>query len=243
MLKQTKLIVLHRSPFGDSSLIVKGFSLHFGLISFLVKNAKGKNFPFKNSLAPLCESEVVFNDSGKSDLHFIREASVIEWFPELRKDLEKTAMAEVMAEILLRYLPAGIPQELEFRYTEKALKSLDRGPCPFEALARWLWHLADTSGYALSIGECAFCGTPITGFPADFLFESGGSVCKNCSAGPHYPPEFLQDIARLVSREPMQNPRAVENEFFKYIKAHLGEGREIKSIQWLQEVRHYAFGK
>lgn len=243
MLKQTRLIVLHRSSFGDSSLIVRGFSFHFGLLSFLVKNAKGKNFPFRNALAPFCESEIVFNDSGKSDLHFIREASVIEWFPEFRKDLEKTAMAEVMAEILLRYLPAGLAQELEFRYTEKALQSLERGTYPLEALARWLWHLAETSGYALSIGECIFCGQKIEGSPADFLFESGGSVCKDCCTEPHYPPGFLQDIARLISREPMQNPRGIENEFFKYIKAHLGESREIKSIQWLQEVRHYAFGK
>ena len=86
-------------PYSDSSLIVKGFCFDFGVQSFLVKSAKSHKNPFKSSLDPLAESEIVFHDSGKSDLHFIREAALIDWFPNLRKDLEKTAMAEVMAEI------------------------------------------------------------------------------------------------------------------------------------------------
>ena len=133
-------------PYSDSSMIVKGFCFDFGVQSFLVKSAKSHKSPFKSSLDPLAESEIVFNDSGKSDLHFIREATLIDWFPNMRKDLEKTAMASVMAEILLRYLPTGLSQELEFRYTEKALQVLDRGACPQDALARWMWHIADCAG-------------------------------------------------------------------------------------------------
>lgn len=243
MLKQTRVIILHRMPYSDSSLIVKGFCFDFGVLSFLVKSAKSKNSPFKASLDPLSESEIVFNDSGKSDLHFIREASLIDWFPNLRKNLEKTAMAEVIAEILLRYLPAGLSQELDFRYTEKAFQILDRSENFQDVLARWLWHIADCEGYALNFSECIHCGTPISQIPADFSFESGGSICANCLGvfRPHYSPEFLQDIAHLVFRLPLQNPRQIEEEFFKYLKSHLGENREIKSYHWLQEVRNYAF--
>jgi DNA repair protein RecO (recombination protein O) len=230
-------------PYSDSSSIVKGFCFDFGVQSFLVKSAKSSKNAFKSSLDPLAESEIVFNDSGKSDLHFIREATLIDWFPNLRKDLEKTAMAEVMAEILLRYLPTGLSQELEFRYTEKALQVLDRGTCPQDALARWMWHIADCAGYALSVDACIRCGNSISGDPADFLFESGGALCKDCLGVflPHYPPEFLKDIACLTARMPLRDPRALEGEFFKYLKTHLGENREIKSYRWLQEVRGYAF--
>ena len=230
-------------PYSDSSLIVKGFCFDFGVQSFLVKSAKSHKNPFKSSLDPLAESEIVFHDSGKSDLHFIREATLIDWFPNLRKDLEKTAMAEVMAEILLRYLPTGLSQELEFRYTEKALQVLDRGKRPQDALARWMWHIADCTGYALSVDDCIRCGNSISGNPADFLFESGGALCKDCLGFflPHYSPEFLSDIARLTARMPLHDPRALEGEFFKYLTTHLGENREIKSYRWLQEVRGYAF--
>ena len=230
-------------PYSDSSMIVKGFCFDFGVQSFLVKSAKSHKSPFKSSLDPLAESEIVFNDSGKSDLHFIREATLIDWFPNMRKDLEKAAMASVMAEILLRYLPTGLSQELEFRYTEKALQVLDRGACPQDALARWMWHIADCAGYALSVDGCIRCGSAISGDPADFLFESGGALCKDCLGAflPHYSPEFLNDIARLSARMPLKNPREIESEFFKYLKSHLGENREIKSYRWLQEVRGYAF--
>lgn len=230
-------------PYSDTSLIVKGFSYDFGVLSFLVKSARKKNSPFQGALDPLAESEIVFNDSGKSDLHFIREASLVEWFPRLRKDLEISAMASVMAEILLRYLPAGLSQELEFRYTEKALKVLDRGPNSKDALVRWMWHIMDLSGYALSLTECVRCGASLSEPPADFLFDSGGALCKNCLGNfePEHTSAFLRDIARLHTREPLSDPQALEREFFKYLKAHLGENREIKSYHWLQEVRSYAF--
>ena len=243
MLKRSKVIILHRTPYRETSLIVKGFSRDFGVQSFLVKSARSKNSPFQGSLDPLAESEIVFNDSGKSDLHFIREASLVEWFPNLRKDLERSAMASVIAEILLRCMPAGIPQELEFRYTEKALKILDRGPNENDALVRWMWHIMDLSGYALSLGECIRCGENISGAPADFLFESGGALCKRClgSFEPRHDPLFLSDIARLSAGEALRDPQTLEREFFKYLKNHLGENREIKSYHWLQEVRNYAF--
>ncbi len=243
MLKRTRVIVLHRTPYSDSSLIVKGFSRDFGVLSFLVKSAKKKNSPFQGSLDPLAESEVVFNDSGKSDLHFVREASLVEWFPHLRKDLERTAMASVMAEIILRCLPAAPAQEFEFRYTEKALQVLDRGPNSQDALVRWIWHIMDLSGYALSLAECVRCGTILSEAPADFHFESGGAICKDCLG--HFDPEhgtvFLGDIARLRTKEALSDPQALEREFFGYFKTHLGENREIKSYHWLQEVRSYAF--
>lgn len=243
MLKRTKVIVLHRIPYSDSSLIVKGFSDNFGVLSFLVKSARKKNSPFQGALDPLAESEIVFNDSGRSDLHFIRETSLVEWFPRLRKDLERSAMASVMAEVLLRYMPAGLSQEFEFRYTEKALQVLDRGPNPQDALARWLWHMMDISGYALSLTECVRCGSSLSETPADFHFESGGAICRSClgSFEPKYDSVFLSDIARLHTKDPLIDPQTLEREFFKYLKTHLGENREIKSYHWLQEVRSYAF--
>lgn len=230
-------------PYSDSSLIVKGFSRDFGVQSFLVKSARNRNSPFQGSLDPLAESEIVFNDSGKSDLHFIRESSLVEWFPHLRKDLELSAMASVMAEIILRCLSAGPSQEFEFRYTEKALKVLDCGPNSKDALVRWLWHIMDLSGYALSLAECVRCGKSLFEAPADFHFESGGSICKDClgSFEPEHGSVFLDDIARLRTKEALAAPQALEREFFGYFKTHLGENREIKSYHWLQEVRSYAF--
>lgn len=243
MLKQSQVIILHRIPYGDSSLIVKGFCRNFGIQSFLVKSAKSQKFPYKNSLDTLAESEIVFSDSGKSDLHFIREASLIDWFPNLRKDLEKTAMASVMTEILLRYWPSGLSEELEFRYTEKAFRILDRETVFKDTLARWMWHVAECAGYALSLAECVRCGSPLNGPPADFHFESGGAICHNClgTFSPQFSPEILDDIDRLHNMRPLQNFQSIEREFFKYLQTHLGENREIKSYRWLQEVRQYAF--
>jgi len=245
LLLETKIIILHRFPYSDSSLIVRGFCSEFGVLSFLIKGAKRKDSPFKGALDPLAESEIVFHNSGKSDLHFIREASLINWFPHLRKDLEKQAMAEVMAEILLRYVPSGLSLEREFGITEQAFQELDNGNRPEDSLARWLFQICDAAGYAISLSECVRCGKTIPHIAADFLPEEGGCLCKECLGivSSHQPYSFLSDLQKLLLGETLSAPHVIENEFFKYLKTHLGESREIKSFHWLQEVRNYAFSK
>ncbi|MBR1745927.1 MAG: hypothetical protein IJ734_08155, partial [Fibrobacter sp.] len=56
---------------------------------------------------------------------FLKEASVINWHAHLREDLLALAKAQVMAEIVLRYAPAGVPLEGEFALLEEGLAALD----------------------------------------------------------------------------------------------------------------------
>lgn len=105
MLIKSPSIILHRYPYSDSSWVVKALTASQGVVSFLVKGGKRHEFSFKNALDPLSFSEIVFKKTSKSELYFIKEASLIKWFPEMRNNLEALAIAQVMAEVILRYTP------------------------------------------------------------------------------------------------------------------------------------------
>ncbi|WP_458451054.1 DNA repair protein RecO [Fibrobacter sp.] len=122
---KTRAIVLHRFPYSDSSWIVKALTEETGTVSFIVKGGKRKDSPFRGALDPLALCEIVYRENPNTELQFLKEASVINWHPHLREDLLALAKAQVMAEIVLRYAPAGVPLEGEFALLEEALAALD----------------------------------------------------------------------------------------------------------------------
>ena len=122
---KTRAIVLHRFPYSDSSWIVKALTEETGTVSFIVKGGKRKDSPFRGALDPLALCEIVYRENPNTELQFLKEASVINWHPHLREDLLALAKAQVMAEIVLRYAPAGVPLEGEFSLLEEALAALD----------------------------------------------------------------------------------------------------------------------
>lgn len=239
MLIKTQILVLHRIPYSDSSWIVKAFSSDAGVISFLIKGGKRKESPFKSALDPLAHSSVVFNATGKSELHFVREANLLHWFPNMRGDLERLAMAQVMAELLLRYAPQGLALQKEFGLTLSAFLRLDKPAYPPELLASWLCAICDAGGYTLTLDRCVRCGNAIDGAAGDFLPSEGGTLCKNCLGlnSPRYTEPFLEDLRKFRKKESLQNAPALEKAFFFYLKTHLGENRDINSFNWLNEVR------
>lgn len=121
---KSRAIVLHRYAYSDSSWIVKALTEECGIVSFIVKGGKRKESPFKGALDPLALSEVVFRQNPNTELQFVKEATLLDWHKDMREDLLKTAKAQVMTEIVLRYAPAGIPLEGEFALLENALATL-----------------------------------------------------------------------------------------------------------------------
>lgn len=198
---KTRAIVLHRFAYSDSSFIVKALTEECGVVSFIIKGAKRKESPFKGALDPLALSEVVFRQNPAKELQFIKEASIIDWHGELRNSLLNLAVAQVMAEIVLRYAPPATPIPEEFALLKQALAEFDsptgttsgtavtsapgsvNSPGKTNAdmvFSRWLLNICDLWGYHLDLGVCSRCEKVLTEPAADFFPESGALICKHC---------------------------------------------------------------
>lgn len=256
---KTQAIVLHRFAYSDSSFIVKALTEECGVVSFIIKGAKRKESPFKGALDPLALSEVVFRQNPNTELQFIKEASIVDWHASLRQSLLYLAEAQVMAEIVLRYAPQGVPLPDEFQLLEGSLKAFDsiespdgsfeKGPSGNSSgiFARWLLDICDLWGYHLELGECSRCERPFTEAPGDFFPESGALICKSCLGvqSARAKPATLAGLWQLYLAEKngLEAPQYlkgaffVENALLSYLRNHIGFLKEIHSLSWLQEVR------
>lgn len=98
----TKAIVLSSLKYGDTSLIVKAFTLSDGLKSYLLKgilaSKKGK---LKTAyFQPLTQLEIVAVHKNKGTLESIREAKIDYHYLTLYTDIAKNAMTFFLAEML-----------------------------------------------------------------------------------------------------------------------------------------------
>ncbi len=243
MLIKSRCIVLHRFPYSDSSWIVKALTEERGVVSFILKGGKRKDSPFRGALDPLAESEVVFRENpqkaGGDGLLFVKEATLLNWRPKMRDDLMSTAVAQVMAEIVMRYAPPGVPLQDEFLLLSRALDGLDAGDST-NVFARWLLDTCDLWGYHLDLNMCSRCERTLDQAAADFHPESGGLVCKACLGveTPRARPQTVQGLWALSYGQPMGENRVfVENALLTYLRNHIGFLKEIHSLQWLQEIR------
>ncbi len=246
---KTRAIVLHRFPYSDSSWIVKALAEETGTVSFIVKGGKRKDSPFKGALDPLALCEIVYRENPNTELQFLKEASVINWHPHLRENLLALAKAQVMAEIVLRYAPAGVPLEGEFALLEEALAALDepagdnsevKQPANKSGVfARWLLETCELWGYHLDMNSCSRCDHQIEGAPADFHPETGAFVCKSCLGveTPRARPETLAGFEALRTGRAIAHPEFVENALLAYLRSHIGFMREINSLKFLNETR------
>ena len=256
---KTQAIVLHRFAYSDSSFIVKALTEECGVVSFIIKGAKRKESPFKGALDPLALSEVVFRQNPAKELQFIKEASIVNWHAHLRASLMDLAIAQVMAEIVLRYAPPGTPIPEEFALLKQSLAEFDSPAAgatdttstPGKTSAdmvfsRWLLDICDLWGYHLELGVCSRCEKVLTEPAADFFPESGALICKQCQGvqSARARQETLQGLWELHLQEihpnPVQNLSGrvfVENALLSYLRNHIGFLKEIHSLSWLQEVR------
>lgn len=244
---KTRAIVLHRFAYSDSSFIVKALTEECGVVSFIIKGAKRKESPFKGALDPLALSEVVFRQNPNTELQFIKEASIIDWHGELRNSLMNLAVAQVMAEIVLRYAPPATPIPEEFALLEQALAEFDFHATSDSVFSRWLLDISDLWGYHLELGVCSRCEKVLTEPAADFFPESGALICKHCQGvqSARARAETLQGLwelylAQNTPEQALQKLTGrvfVENALLSYLRNHIGFLKEIHSLSWLQEVR------
>ena len=80
-------IVLRVYPLTETSLIIRWLTRELGRISTLAKGARRAKSPFRGKLDLFYRADLIFARSRRSELHALREVSLRETHPFLRKEL------------------------------------------------------------------------------------------------------------------------------------------------------------
>ena len=118
MLLSTPGLVLHTTPYAESSVVAKVFTRQLGLRSYIVKGVRGRSGRVKqNMLQPLTSLDMVVYDNPKTDLNYTKELTPRH--PETASDPVANSLRFFMTEVLYKALREAEPMPALWDYVEK----------------------------------------------------------------------------------------------------------------------------
>lgn len=128
MILSTPGLVLHTTPYAESSVVVKVFTRQLGLRSYIIKGVRGPRGRVKqNLLQPLSCLDMVVYDNPKTDLNYIKEISPRQGSPKSDEGGVRSvpalspvenALRFFMTEVLYKALREAEPMPALWDYVE-----------------------------------------------------------------------------------------------------------------------------
>ncbi len=125
MLHTTRAIVLKTIRHGDTSIILKAYTRHFGLRSYVVRSSRKKGGR-QAMLQPLNRLEMVVGEDTDRDLNNVREISIAKPYLKIPFDPLRGTVALFVQEVLYKVLKEGSPDSELFDLLEDALEAMDQ---------------------------------------------------------------------------------------------------------------------
>lgn len=182
-LGKSTAIVIGGSPLGESDRIVSFFSRDFGKIRGVARAARRMRSRFGSGLELLTLGELVFFDTGRSDLVQVDHFDIVHPFEGVRSDLERLGQAAWMVECVARLTADRDPNAAVYGLLVRALRSVEAGDSPRRAATAFGLRCVDALGHRLRIDACVACGRrgAAVGPPLAIDVTAGGLTCAACA--------------------------------------------------------------
>lgn len=189
----TLALVLRRTPYGDTDLVVTLFTESLGVVSALARAARKSQRRFGGQLEPLHTLHVELDEPAGSDLAFLHEASVVTARPHLLEHLDGLDAGGKFLGWIRHAAPAHTPEPLLWELAQSCLDELDAGarlrrhasPCDAAApsaaltLAAHGLRLLVACGWRLELEHCVQSGARCPDAKAAMIDpERGGLVSR-----------------------------------------------------------------
>lgn len=133
-METTSAILLRKTRFSDTSLIVTWFTSLHGRVKTVVKGALRPKSKFAGTLDLFFECEIAFVRSAKSEIHTLREAVLREPREFMRTDFSRVALGSYFVELMEHATEAEQPAPELFDLLQRAFAHLDRTPASRRAM-------------------------------------------------------------------------------------------------------------
>ena len=145
-MENTAAILLRRTKFSDSSLIVSWLTREHGKIKTMARGALRPKSAFAGTLDLFFETEISFVRSNRSEIHMLREVALRNPFEGLRKDYARVELASYFVELLELMTELEHPVPELFDLLHRALGYLENATPDRRALVHFENELARLLG-------------------------------------------------------------------------------------------------
>lgn len=246
---KTAGFVLKSLSYGESDLIITFYSREFGKIKGIAKGAKRSKKRFVNVFEPFSLTNILFTRKSRDMLAFIESCDIIDHYPAIRQDMEKTLIASYFIDLADHFSPEGKKNEKVFELLQNFLLVLGREKAS-DALVRFFeMRLLKLAGFEPALEHCIVCKTPVTnGNSYYFHAHDGGIKCSACATIQRYEQPISAGTVRtlLLGKEmdidkiklvALTSSLATESRcILTGFIAHV-LGREVKSLKIMEQVQ------
>lgn len=174
----TKGIVIREQSIGESDRLVTLLTADFGLVKAFVRRANQLKSRFNSATTLFAYSDFTLYRS--KDAFVVDNASPIEVFFDLRKDIERLALAQYFAQLAYELSAEEQPSPELLRLLLNSLHLLCRGSKGMKHIkAVFEFRALSLGGYMPSVLACDSCGT----YETDLMYFDaleGKIYCENC---------------------------------------------------------------
>ena len=123
----TKAILLHKTKYGDNSLIVKLFTEKTGTQSFIIKNAFSKKSKFHYTLfSSLALLEITYNQRKSGEIQFLKDIRIAHHFTQIPFDIVRNTILLFYNEILYKLLFQYGEDAVLYQFMEGSILEIDK---------------------------------------------------------------------------------------------------------------------
>lgn len=153
-METTAAILLRRTRFSETSLIVTWLTLEHGKLKTMARGALRPKSPFAGTLDLFFETEIAFARSSRSEIHTLREVAFRNPFEGLRKEYGRVELAAYFVELLEATTEPEHPVPEVYGLLQRALGYLETHSSSRRALLHFENELAKRLGiHAADSGE------------------------------------------------------------------------------------------
>ena len=180
-LGRSAAVVIGSFPLGESDRVVTFFSRDFGRVRGVARAARRIRSRFGGSLELFTLGQLVFFDTGRSDLVRVDHFDVTHPFAGLRATLVALGEAAWVVEIVARTTGERDRQPALYALLVRTLQAMETATRPTRVAVCFGVRCLDVLGHRPRLDRCAECGRAYP-FPRPALAESG-VVCEGCRPG------------------------------------------------------------
>ena len=182
-LYRTQGIVIGRRTLGESDRLVDFYTRDHGRVRGVAKAARRTRSRFGSALELFTLGELVFFDTGRSELVRVDHFDIVHPFVRVREHLERLGQGAWVVECLTRLTPDRDAQPALFGLTLRSLRALDAGARPQRVASCFALRAVDLLGHRPRIDRCVECGRAYPFPEAALDMTAGGLLCARCGSG------------------------------------------------------------
>lgn len=241
--------VLRFIDYGESDRIVTFYTNDYGKVKGIAKGARRSKKRFANAIDHFSCSTIIFSKKPGQELVLIENCDVINHYPNIRADLEKTLTSSYLIELMDHFTVEGKKNLQLFQLLKDFLELINNSDYSDEIIRFFEMRLLKLTGYEPALERCIVCSIPIDRTENPFFSpKKGGIQCAKCRHNDFsvIPVSIgtiktlimgkeieIDKIQRLIlSKKSLKESREILGSFIQHTL-----GKELKSLQVLNQIK------